>query len=154
MRNWRKDWEKEGEEEGEEELKKELNNTLDELNGTKGNGSNNIINIESEFDKMLFCYFTLIGISIFENNENESEIWENITTRFREGTNHTFNNKKSDKVPYSSWDFTKTYTAISNTKKLNDSIKSELIELTAHMISIRDKYNIRELNAPLEPQKQ
>ena len=43
-------------------------------------------------------------------------------------------------------DFTEIKDAISNTKIISDDKKIELIEVVACMISIRDRYNIRELN--------
>lgn len=98
----------------------------------------------SEFDAMLLSFFEKIWEGIVICNKNNEKIL-NIKT-LEDEFDRTFNSKKKDSVPYSSWDFTEIKEALSQNKILNDPIKISLLELTAHMISIRDRYNIKELN--------
>lgn len=103
----------------------------------------------SEFDDMLLEFFKLIWDSINKDlisKESNLDIGTNGYSDFRESIIERFNKEEKDSVPYSSWDFTEIKDAISNTKIISDDKKIELIEVVACMISIRDRYNIRELN--------
>lgn len=103
----------------------------------------------SEFDDMLLEFFKLIWDSINRDiisKESNLNIVTNDYSDFQESIIERFNKEEKDSVPYSSWDFTEIKDAISNTKIISDDKKIELIEVVACMISIRDRYNIRELN--------
>lgn len=103
-------------------------------------------NVMSGFDFMLLQYFEKVwdGIINYDSKKNNKFDISSLEIDIE----NDFISDKEDNVPYSSWDFTEIKDAISQTKMLNDSAKVSLIELTALMISIRDRYNVKELNTP------
>jgi hypothetical protein len=110
---------------------KDANNRKDEMSG---------------FDSMLLQYFENVWDGIINYGRNAKKEFD--ISSLEEKIEKDFICDIKDSVPYSSWDFTEIKDAISQTKMLNDSAKVSLTELTALMISIRDKYNVKELNTP------
>jgi hypothetical protein len=110
----------------------------------------------SEFDDMLLEFFDMIWGGInkdlscnesdsYTKNEGNKDFYKSVIDKMK-ALEERFNKEEKDSVPYSSWDFTEIKDAISNTKIISEDNKIALIELVACMISIRDRYNIRELN--------
>ena len=64
---------------------------------------------------------------------------------FKKEIEDIFMNPTNMELAYSSWDFTEIRDAISKTEDISDDNKVLLQELVAHMISIRDRYNVKEL---------
>jgi len=100
----------------------------------------------SGFDSMLLRFFEKVWDGIINYKSKTAQKFD--ISSLEMDIMNDFISDKEDCVPYSSWDFTEIKDAISQTKMLNDSDKVSLTELTALMISIRDKYNIKELNTP------
>lgn len=105
---------------------------------------------KSEFDKKLVRFFEKIweGIKLGNNNDktsNGKDFKEEVGDLIKE-IETAFNAETKDEVPYSSWDFTEIKEAIAKTNMLKEENKVALQKLVAFMISIRDKYNVRELN--------
>lgn len=102
-------------------------------------------NPKSDFDSMLIEFFIRIweGFTCQKDDANFVYSVEN----FKKKIEYKFMNPTNMELAYSSWDFTEIRDAISKTKDISDDNKVLLQELVAHMISIRDRYNIKELNS-------
>lgn len=100
---------------------------------------------KSDFDSMLIDFFVRIweGYTCPKDNADFKDSIES----FKKEIEDIFMNPTNMELAYSSWDFTEIRDAISKTEDISDDNKVLLQELVAHMISIRDRYNVKELNS-------
>lgn len=101
--------------------------------------------IKTDFDYLLIEFFTQIWNGcIYQSDcikleESVETLEKKIESRFA--------NPINTKLSYSSWDFSEIKDAISEATHIDGNSKILLQELVAHMISIRDRYNVKELNS-------
>lgn len=101
--------------------------------------------IKTDFDDLLIEFFTQIWNGC-KSQSNCIEL-EKSVEKLEKKIESRFANPINTKLSYSSWDFSEIKDAVSKATHIDGKSKILLQELVAHMISIRDRYNVKELNS-------